>query len=507
MGRDGNMPSDIRAIAVALRYEMGLDISDIATRLGRKKIAFQRLFERIEDRCESRNLHDLLSHIGDAPRSGRPRVAEPGDAISIATRIEARDHPEEPAHQSVPRGLRKRKALGELDPNARIPKRTQIDQILKSKEHSAQDPDPKWRKPIVRNRAIVKNELTERHIDLRRVYCDEEIPMLYQEDVIVVCADEKTFTFGGSDSIKKKRYVPQGTTPHVNTQRIRFKREAWTAACGSDTSIERPIVIWEVASKDIEAIKVRIDAANKEARNIVEKQRAASKRLGTKENDLLNQVNQEVDQYRAERARKVAQLRREGKGRESYPPTRHRMTAERLFPHVPDAQRVSDKPGLDFGFMMKIYEEDLFPYVDKLRANNPGKRVVIQEDNDGAHIRARGLLKIKIAEGNYEFIGHPPNSPQLAPIESVYNQVDYLLDSFRYSVKDATAATKDKADARLSQIWKGQTLGKYIERACGISSYLSLATRCRKAGHGNGFKDDPHPYCSDDEESVDLENS
>lgn len=97
----------------------------------------------------------------------------------------------------------------------------------------------------------------------------------------------------------------------------------------------------------------------------------------------------------------------------------------------------------------EVYRKYLFPYARALAKNNPIRQVVILEDNDGSHLKARRLLAPEIMELKKDgiiFGGYPPNSPELALIETLHSYEHRALQDFRFSVDNAKVATRAKAD-------------------------------------------------------------
>ncbi|KJX95845.1 hypothetical protein TI39_contig961g00012 [Zymoseptoria brevis] len=155
-------------------------------------------------------------------------------------------------YEAVPREVRKRKALGELDNNLRTPKKKQIFHIVHDEAYYKADPRPEFQKPLSRNKAIVKNQLTNDHIKARVPYCRDEIQLYYYTNYIIICYDEKGWKFRGSGD--KRITVLRGAKPYTFKQLVRFLREVWCAAYSKDTSVTRPIVIWDVESTDYEGL-------------------------------------------------------------------------------------------------------------------------------------------------------------------------------------------------------------------------------------------------------------
>ena len=141
------------------------------------------------------------------------------------------------------------------------------------------------------------------------------------------------------------------------------------------------------------------------------------------EAQLLRDKNDEVRLYNKE------QQRRGARGR------KHFFSAERLFKHK---DLVVKGTNLDFvWYAFRIYQDTLFPYVQQLRDNNPGKRVVIIEDNSPVHHKARRLMAPLINHLAIEFAGHPAFSPDLNPIETLHREQDKLIFKFRINTFSA----------------------------------------------------------------------
>jgi hypothetical protein len=103
----------------------------------------------------------------------------------------------------------------------------------------------------------------------------------------------------------------------------------------------------------------------------------------------------------------------------------------------------------------EIYRKRLFPYARDLAMYNPHRQVVILEDNDGSHLKARRLLAPEILELKEQygitFGSHPPNSPQLALIETLHGYEHRALQDFRFSVDNQREDTRDEADRRMKE--------------------------------------------------------
>jgi hypothetical protein len=126
-------------------------------------------------------------------------------------------------------------------------------------------------------------------------------------------------------------------------------------------------------------------AAKEALRQEVKKRRERCSQKGTLEHRLIEEKNKQIDEDKKKRWHR--RLRGERNGG-----TLKFFTPERLFPYD-KVEKEGAKGGLDFHFMaVEVYRKHLFPYVRALAKNNPTRQVVILEDDDGSHRKARRLL-------------------------------------------------------------------------------------------------------------------
>ncbi|KAK5132569.1 hypothetical protein LTR08_008828 [Meristemomyces frigidus] len=202
---------------------------------------------------------------------------------------------------------------------------------------------------------------------------------------------------------------------------------------------------------------------------------------GTEEYDLLQEKNIEIDEDRAyRRANKI-------RGQ------KQKITVQRLFPEM-KLEKEDEKGGLDFVFIaFEIYRKRLFPYTRAIQANNPDREVVITEDNDGSHLKARKLLAPEVRElerSGIRFANHPPNSPDMHPVEVLHREQNKKIQSYRFSVKTATKAAKAEADRVMGDSWVGAEFDDSVGRYAVVEFYKELADRCRASNGNNTFKDE-----------------
>lgn len=479
MPKGPQLTTEMRTACIVLRYSVGRQHAAIAEELNLKPATVRATCTRIQKATGSTNLLELLQHCGTCQRSGRPLKVKPGspEANRIRAAVKANKYqvPEEVA-QWV---LQQRQPLGSIHPNTVSASTTR--RVLREKRFVAADPINV--KKITRNRELQKNLLTERHLDLRRTYCDQ-VDTWYQEHALVITTDEYQEHFGGSS--KSHINVNQGESRYGSQAPIRFSREQW-AACSEDLSIQRPHCIWEAekASNHMNWHR-QLQDAKEVLKKEVQQRRARCSQEGTPEWITLQKRNKQVDEDNENRW-----LRRQ-KGERCG--SLHYYTPERLFPYE-RIEKEEEKGGLDFLFMaFEIYRKYLFPYARALALNNPSRQVVILEDNDGSHIKARRLLapEVLALEEDFGIIfgAHPPNSPELALIETLHGYERRALRDFRFNVNDAKQSTKDEADRRMKEWWQALTNDHLIAEKSSIERLKILADLCRVVDFGNGFKDD-----------------
>jgi transposase len=307
-----------------------------------------------------------------------------------------------------------------------------------------------------------------------RLQYTDELAQYVEDEVILIVCDEKKFSFGGAAHGRVS--APEGDTPYVTAIRERFVREQWAAATAQDTSIPRPHVVWNADDQHDVELGNRLLDANQELKAHIEGQRVLAERDPTSnEAKLLHDKNEEVRLYNEE------QQRQRKRGRKRY------FTAERLFKYQAFTGTAT---ALDFiWYAFRIYQDLLFPYIQQLRASNPGKRVVIIEDNSPVHLKARKLVAPLINRLSIEFASHPANSPDLNPIETLHREEDKPIYQFRLNTYSAAASVKQQCDEKLKEIWQSKEFDQFVTKYCSYEAFQSLLKKVREANGHNNFKD------------------
>jgi hypothetical protein len=475
------IPLSFRAVIIAYRFDLAMQYSEIAKRLSIHHEAVKSLCQRVQKRCSdaeqpqnASKVTVLLEYIEDAPRLGRPRVAEPGSDLSVAVRRGAVEYPKHERELAARQGIRKRQALGELSPNVQVPARQQIFNICEDNEHRDFDPDDK--RKLVRYRALEKILLDEEHKLERLEYCDV-VDTYVAEDVLIVYTDEKKYYFGGS-SHPNRITAGQGERVYDSTTSSRFMLEQWAAGCAGDTTVPRPHCCWDPAVQNNEELAGRLAAVNKQAREEVDARRLNCKVEGSPEWTELRKRNEEI---RAENTRLSF---------DNLPKNHRLLTPARLYPYE-DFKVTGLKGKLNFvWYAYEVYEKLLFPYVDALRKNNTHKDVVVVEDNAPSHLKARKLLAADIRQKGIHFTPHPGRSPDFNLIETIQKYHQKELEDYSANISSSAAAVKAEADAKMKETWQSPEMDICWQNRGSNEAIKLIADRCRMDEGGNHFVDD-----------------
>ena len=141
-------------------------------------------------------------------------------------------------------------------------------------------------------------------------------------------------------------------------------------------------------------------------------------------------------------------------------------------------------------YAFEVYQKLLFPYYEAIAANNDGRDVLIIEDNDPSHLKARKLQAAEIHARGIQFAPHPPNSPDFNLIETIqkYHQKD--LETYSANITTAAKYKIVEAEAKLKEAWQGQEMDTVWQNRASNKALKIIANRCRIDKGGNHFRDD-----------------
>ena len=327
-----------------------------------------------------------------------------------------------------------------------------------------------------RKRLLDKPELDDIARETRLEYCDT-IDGYCAKESLLIMADEKQYAFGGS---QKGSHItlPRGVVGYTLRPRQRFTIEQWAAGCSGDVSISRPHCCWSLKTQNLPELAEKLAVANQRLRQAVDHRRSMCNLEGTPEWAELRARNEQI---RADNTRDTLDGLKGG---------RRLLTAKRLYPYE-ELKPSGNKGGLNFvWYAFEVYQKLLFPYYEAIAANNDGKDVLIIEDNDPSHLKARKLLAAEIHARGIQFAPHPPNSPDFNLIETIqkYHQKD--LETYSANITTAAKYKIVEAEAKLKEAWQGQEMDTVWQNRASNKALKIIANRCRIDKCGNHFRDD-----------------
>ena len=443
--------------------------------------AIKSLCQRVSKRCQaqeqsknSRRLDILLKYIENEPGRGRPRRAEPGSALALAVRRGLQEYPEQERPIAANQGIKKRQILGELDANIGPLNSSQIINIAEDSIHC--NADPEEQRPLKRKRLLDKPELDDIARETRLEYCDT-IDGYYAKESLLIMADEKQYTFGGAKK-GTKFTLPRGVVGYTLRARKRFMIEQWAAGCSGDVSISRPHCCWSLKTQNLPELAEKLAVANQRLRQAVDHRRSMCNLEGTPEWAELRARNEKI---RADNTRDTLDGLKGG---------RRLLTAKRLYPYE-ELKPLGNKGGLNFvWYAFEVYQKLLFPYYEAIVANNNGRDVLIIEDNDPSHLKARKLLAAEIHLKGIQFAPHLPNSPDFNLIETIQKHHQKDLETYSANITTAAKYKIEEAEAKLKQAWQGQEMDTVWKDRASNDALKIIANRCRSDKGGNHFRDD-----------------
>ena len=258
--------------------------------------------------------------------------------------------------------------------------------------------------------------------------------------------------------------------------------EQWAGGTGDDVSIERPHCIWSADIQNLEQLKNQLAAANRQLAEAVQIRRQRALEPSTDEYNLLLAKNEAVRLQNAYH-KSIGQQSR-----------KHKWTPERLFKHE-DLEPSGDKGGLNFvWYAFEILQKKLFPYYEAVQAANPSREVVIAEDNDPSHLKARRLLAPEIAARGIKFTGHPASSPDFNLIESIQHEQNKLIQDYRFNIRSSAKAVKAEAERELRRSWQSDEMDRFWLSKGTCDALKIIADRCRDQEGGNHFVDNVNTF-------------
>jgi len=310
---------------------------------------------------------------------------------------------------------------------------------------------------------------------------------LYQR-VIFIMSDETPLFIGGPP--RSSEYI----TAYVGTDANTFATHSEThpkftlqflGACCSDLTITRPYKVWVLDDKDErDDIKGEITRAQQEVKKQLQKELEEAKDKSSKAYQKVIQANIEMNN----KHRKDLEDKRTGKKKGYVPKTKKPLRAEQVFKFdKKDFKRTAEK-GMDWAwYAYNWLVPHLYPYYHKVKRANPDCQVYLIKDNSPVHTRARRFLQLinhPELEG-IEFAPHPANSPDLHPIERVF---DFFKKNLNIYVEGASKKHKDKAGGEVTEEWRdAEAWESKIAMMTDNQRLLERAEKCQRAQGYNLF--------------------
>lgn len=217
-------------------------------------------------------------------------------------------------------------------------------------------------------------------------------------------------------------------------------------------SYKGPYHIWE---KDDEEAKKRhadiLEDINQKQRRLHNKQVARAHIPGTKEVQIVEEFNANIDRIKIQEGR-TGQHKRQHKKPEHIDEFKYRDLTWQ------------SKGGINWiSYQEKILQTLLYPFIDHLQHESGEPVTYLVEDNAPAHTTAQNVDAETHQERGIITFNWPSKSPGLNKIEPIW---DYEKDEIAtYQFTGASQATVEEAKATLQKVWE-ELPQEYIDHMC-----------------------------------------
>lgn len=355
--------------------------------------------------------------------------------------------------------------------------------------HNHRDPIHDY--SIVKGVRVHKPALDDEALELRRNYCDWLIAEYNLcPKLIFVCYDEALKGIGGRNGRGGKQGVWRPKGDNANDYPVHVKPAKFSlmicAATSTDTLVrhKRPCVVWvKEDNEQREEMLERVRKANVKARDLISRKRARAEVVGTAEERALRDLNHNIAQNN--RAAEAANRAAGKKGNAIKKGTYKQKTAEQFY----DYKDFIYKPGKGINgiwYAERILKDELFPYYVAVREANPNAQVYLVQDNVYLHGLGLKYCAPEIEELDIKFAPHPPNSPDLHPIEHCFGRLEGFLQE--YEVSSASRVAKAEAEEFVKHIWQeDETMRQYMAGKVSPQYFEKVAQKCLKRDGNNNF--------------------
>ena len=412
----------------------------------------------------------LLDYTESNYRSGRPKV------VGVEEKTKLREE-----YLSQPD-----KAFHDVAVNSQ-----QLNISTSTARNIARSPSPRHDYRIVKRKRPKKFVLREEDAIYRKDYCKwlnnlllPPEPGYVRPRTIFVMSDETPINFGGPSKHSDYVSVPEGTKASLIPPQMEDSHPKFTlqtlAACCSDLSQTRPVKVFqkeEINAKEetIKQLEKAHQMAVDDSKQLIED---AEKDPNSQPAEAVRQAN--IDMH-------IQHKKDLEMGKKGTPKTKRELKPYQVFKvDAKDFERTAEK-GMDFAwYMYNWLIPHLYPYYHKVKAANPDANVYLIEDNSGAHIKARRMMRGKLISQGIDYAPHPGNSPDLHPIERIF-------DGFGDALQGFIPTGNSKEEVERAKRWiidEWQTASQFGERlvTCTDSQYfIELAGKCLDADGWSTF--------------------
>lgn len=465
----------VKGSIITLRKHFNLEYPQIAGLLNLEASTPGKVYRAIESRAPTNSLRDLLAAVPFERHSGRQPKVRDGSTLSARIR-----------HAIILYGSYDIvTAVSDVIGDVGITlSRATITKI--AHEHR----DAEQTKEIVRGVRTKKPPLND-SARLERVdysyWLIREFNLHFPK-LVFVCYDETSKPIGGITR-KQFQWRPKGQSSNIipvhNATQPAFSLMI-CAATSSDTNIHvaRPCILWaKETDEDREETLRRVTRANRKAREHIEYLAERARLPGTREFEALKELNQNTlndnKKARAKNRSKGLTGSAINKG------TKRLKKPEQLY-KAKDFIYKDSKGMSGLWYAEHVLKAAIFPYYKAIRERNQGNHVYLVQDNVHLHKLGLRYCKPEIDADKIQFAPHPPNSPDLHPIERCFGKLgDYLAE---YSVQNNSEQARRDAERYVQKVWQeDEQMRQFMADQLHPTKFVALAESCIRADGWNNF--------------------